>query len=128
MTCVRVASWRVWDHTSRTDKAWVLVWSALSVIASNLTIMAGLKTPIITVGMLSQGYFGVISSEGAASILGKYKDDAHQAAQFPKDCLELATAQSIYAYQLPKLGVGDEVILRIWQRPTTISRPESLLL
>ena len=29
VTCVRVASWRVWDHTSRTDKAWVLVWSVL---------------------------------------------------------------------------------------------------
>ena len=91
--------------------------------------MAGLKTPIITVvigeggsggalgiamgnsvGMLSQGYYGVISPEGAASILGKYKDDAHKAAQFPKDCQELATAQNIYAYQLTKLGVGDEVI------------------
>ena len=56
--------------------------------------------------MLSQGYFGVISLEGAASILGKYKDDAHQAVQFPKDCLELATAQSIYAYQLAKLGLA----------------------
>jgi acetyl-CoA carboxylase carboxyl transferase alpha subunit/acetyl-CoA carboxylase carboxyl transferase beta subunit len=98
-------------------------------IASNLTIMAGLKTPIITVvigeggsggalgiamgnsvGMLSQGYYGVISPEGAASILGKYKDDAHKATQFPKDCQELATAQNIYAYQLTKLGVVDEVI------------------
>ena len=110
-------------------------------IVSNLTIMAGLKTPIITVvigeggsggalgivmgnsvGRLSQGYYGVISSEGAASILGKYKVDAHKAAQFPKYCQELATAQNIYAYQLTKLGVGDEVILRIWQRPTTISQ------
>ena len=99
-------------------------------IASGLSIMAGLKTPIITVvigeggsggalgivmgnsvGMLSQGYCGVISSEGAVSILGKYKDDAHKAAQFPKDFQKLATAQNIYAYQLTKLGVGHEVIL-----------------
>ena len=60
--------------------------------------------------MLPLGYYGVISSEGAASILGKYKDVARKAAQFPKDCLELATAQNIYAYQLMKLGFGDEVI------------------
>ena len=33
--------------------------------------------------MLSGGYFGVISPEGAASILGRYKDDAHKAQQFP---------------------------------------------
>lgn len=38
-----------------------------------------------------------ISPEGAASILGRYKDDAHKALQFPKDCQELATAQQIYA-------------------------------
>lgn len=38
-----------------------------------------------------------ISPEGAASILGRYKDDAHKAEQFPKDCQELATAQQIYA-------------------------------
>ncbi|KAJ1445024.1 hypothetical protein M885DRAFT_626577 [Pelagophyceae sp. CCMP2097] len=98
-------------------------------IATNLTAMAGLRTAIVTVvlgeggsggalglamgnavGMLSQAYYGVISPEGAASILGRYKDDAHKAAQFPKDCHELATAQSIYAYQLQKLGVVDEVI------------------
>ena len=61
-------------------------------IATNLTVMAGLKVPIVTivtgeggsggalgigmgnvVGMLSGGYFGVISPEGAASILGRYK-------------------------------------------------------
>ena len=33
--------------------------------------------------MLSGGYFGVISPEGAASILGRYTDDAHKAVQFP---------------------------------------------
>ncbi|CAN0405884.1 unnamed protein product, partial [Hapterophycus canaliculatus] len=85
-------------------------------IATNLTAMAGLKVPIVTlimgeggsggalgvgmgnrVGMLSRAYFGVISPEGAASILGRYKDDAHKAEQFPKDCQALATAQQIYA-------------------------------
>lgn len=98
-------------------------------IATNLTAMAGLKVPIITivvgeggsggalgigmgnvVGMLSGGYFGVISPEGAASILGRYKDDAHKAKQFPLDCQELATAQCIYANQLKDLGVVDVVI------------------
>jgi acetyl-CoA carboxylase carboxyl transferase alpha subunit len=98
-------------------------------IATNLTIMAGLEVPIITimvgeggsggalgigmgntVGMLSGGYFGVISPEGAASILGRYKDDAHKAEQFPKDCQELATAQCIYAYQLKEIGVVDEIL------------------
>ncbi|CAM9739850.1 unnamed protein product, partial [Ectocarpus sp. 8 AP-2014] len=98
-------------------------------IATNLTAMAGLKVPIVTlimgeggsggalgvgmgnrVGMLSRAYFGVISPEGAASILGRYKDDAHKAEQFPKDCQELATAQQIYANQLKEIGVVDEVI------------------
>lgn len=41
--------------------------------------------------------FFQISPEGAASILGRYKDDAHKADQFPKDCQALATAQQIYA-------------------------------
>lgn len=49
---------------------------------------------------LSGGYFGVISPEGAASILGRYKDAAHKARQFPLDCQELATAQCIYANQV----------------------------
>eukprot|EP00605_Chrysophyceae_sp_TOSAG23-4_P002843 GSChrysophyteH1.ASY1.ANO1.3131.1 assembled CDS len=102
-------------------------------IATNLTVMAGLEVPIITimvgeggsggalgigmgntVGMLSGGYFGVISPEGAASILGRYKDDAHKAEQFPKDCQELATAQCIYAYQLKDIGVVDEIL---WEAP-----------
>ncbi len=67
-------------------------------IATNLTVMASLKVPIVTlvlgeggsggalgigmgnfVAMCSGGYFGVISPEGAASILGRYKDDAHKA-------------------------------------------------
>lgn len=98
-------------------------------IATNLTAMAALRVPIITVmvgeggsggalgvgmgnciGMCSGGYFGVISPEGAASILGRYKDDAHKALQFPKDCQELATAQCIYANQLKSIGVVDEII------------------
>lgn len=98
-------------------------------IASNLTAMGGLSVPIITllvgeggsggalgigmgnaVGMLSGGYFGVISPEGAASILGRYKDDAHKAQQFPRDCQELAVAQCIYADQLQRIGVVDEII------------------
>ena len=102
-------------------------------IATNLTAMAGLTVPIITIllgeggsggalgigmgniiGMLSGGYFGVISPEGAASILGRYKDDADKAKQFPLDCQALATAQCIYAYQLKEIGVVDEII---WETP-----------
>ena len=98
-------------------------------IATNLTAMAGLSVPIVTlmvgeggsggalgigmgnfIGMLSGGYFGVISPEGAASILGRYKDDTHKAKQFPLDCHELAKAQCIYAYQLKEIGVVDEII------------------
>ena len=59
-------------------------------IATNLTLMSSLRVPIVTIllgeggsggalgigmgnriGMLSGGYFGVISPEGAASILGR---------------------------------------------------------
>ena len=98
-------------------------------IATNLTKMASLRVPIITlvvgeggsggalgigmgnsVGMLSGGYFGVISPEGAASILGRYADDATKAVQFPLDCQELAIAQHIYADQLKEMGVVDEII------------------
>jgi len=62
------------------------------------------------IGMLSRAYYAVISPEGAASILGRYKDDAHKAAQFPLDCKELAARQRIFAPQLQELGVVDEVI------------------
>eukprot|EP00937_MAST-01D_sp_MAST-1D-sp2_P002088 g2088.t1 len=98
-------------------------------IATNLTEMAGLNVPIVTVivgeggsggalgiamgdrvGMLSRAYYAVISPEGAASILGRYKDDAHKAAQFPKDCEALAQRQHIFAPQLLELGVIDEVL------------------
>jgi len=60
--------------------------------------------------MLSGAYFGVISPEGAASILGRYADDADKAAKFPKDCQELATAQCIYANQLVDLGIVDVIV------------------
>ena len=98
-------------------------------IATNLVTIAGLKVPLVSlvigeggsggalgvgmgdcVGMLSAGYYGVISPEGAASILGRYKDDAHKATQFPVDCKELATMQKIYAPQLLELGVIDAIV------------------
>jgi pyruvate carboxylase len=91
--------------------------------------MASLKVPIVTViageggsggalgiamgnvvGMLSSAYYGVISPEGAASILGRYKNDADKAKRFPDDCRALATMQKIYAPQLQELGVVDEVL------------------
>eukprot|EP00939_MAST-03C_sp_MAST-3C-sp1_P004458 g4458.t1 len=99
-------------------------------IATNLTLMAGLKTPIVTVvvgeggsggalgiavadriGMLSNAYYGVISPEGAASILGRYDSDAHKQKQYPLDCKILAKAQAVHAEQLKTLGVVDEVLL-----------------
>ena len=63
-----------------------------------------------SVGMLSSAYYGVISPEGAASILGRYKNDQDKAARFPEDCRSLATMQKIYAPQLQELGVIDEVL------------------
>jgi acetyl-CoA carboxylase carboxyl transferase alpha subunit len=99
-------------------------------IATNLVVMAGLKVPIVSVvigeggsggalaiamgdriGMLANAYYGVISPEGAASILGRYKDDEHKAQQLPKDCVTLATTQQIYAPNLKALGVIDEIIM-----------------
>lgn len=81
-------------------------------LATNLCRMGGLQVPLITlivgeggsggalgiamgnrIAMLSKGYYGVITPEGAASILGRYKDDADKARQFPKDCAALAVAQ-----------------------------------
>lgn len=103
--------------------------------------MAGLRVPIVTilageggsggalgigmgnvVGMLSGGYFGVISPEGAASILGRYKDDADKALRFPAHCQELAKAQCIYADQLQSIGVVDEII---WEQSAATSAPET---
>ncbi|CAE7803712.1 pyc [Symbiodinium sp. CCMP2456] len=101
-------------------------------IATNLTKMGGLKVPIVTIivgeggsggalaiamgnkiGMLSKAYYSTITPEGAASILGRYKDDDHKKVQFPEDCMALASKQNIYAPQLKELGVIDEVI---WEK------------
>lgn len=98
-------------------------------IATNLTAMASLTVPVVTlivgeggsggalgiamgnrIAMLSGAYYGVISPEGAASILGRYADDAHKAQQFPADCQALAKAQQIYADQLQALGVVDTIL------------------
>ena len=94
--------------------------------------MGGLKVPIVTIivgeggsggalaiamgnkiGMLSKAYYSTITPEGAASILGRYKDDDHKKVQFPEDCMALASKQNIYAPQLKELGVIDEVI---WEK------------
>jgi acetyl-CoA carboxylase carboxyl transferase alpha subunit/acetyl-CoA carboxylase carboxyl transferase beta subunit len=98
-------------------------------IATNLVEMAGLRVPLVTivlgeggsggalaigmgnkVGMMSKAYYGVISPEGASSILGRYDSEEDKKIQFPKDCQELATVQGIYPMQLKELGVVDEVI------------------
>jgi acetyl-CoA carboxylase alpha subunit len=65
------------------------------------------------IGMISGGYYGVISPEGAASILGRYKNEADKAIHFPKDCHSLAIAQRIYANQLKDIGIVDEII---WEK------------
>jgi acetyl-CoA carboxylase carboxyl transferase alpha subunit len=120
-------------------------------IATNLTAMAGLKVPIITIvvseggsggalaiamgnkiGMLSGAWYSTISPEGAASILGRYKDEAEKKEQFPKDCVTIATMQNVYAPQLKKLGIIDDVI---WEKagenmesfPTTANNLVSFL-
>uniref|UniRef100_A0A7S3Y4I5 acetyl-CoA carboxytransferase n=2 Tax=Sar TaxID=2698737 RepID=A0A7S3Y4I5_HETAK len=99
-------------------------------IATNLVEMAGLKVPMVTVvlgeggsggalaigmgnkvGMMSRAYYGVISPEGASSILGRYKDEEHKKVQFPKDCQELANVQKIYPAQLKELNVIDDIIV-----------------
>ncbi|KAK2964860.1 putative Pyruvate carboxylase [Blattamonas nauphoetae] len=98
-------------------------------IATNLLEMAKLRTPLLScvlgeggsggalglamgnsVAMFSSAWYSVISPEGAASILGRYKDEAHKKEQLPKDAAELATAQHIYADQLLKSGVIDAII------------------
>jgi len=113
-------------------------------IATNLTLMAGLRVPIVTivcgeggsggalgiamgdvVGMMSSAYYGVISPEGAASILGRYKDEKHKAEQYPKDCRTLAKAQSVHADQLKDLGVVD-TILREFEGETYEKCPKLL--
>jgi len=120
-------------------------------IATNLTAMAGLRVPIITIvvseggsggalaiamgnkiGMLSGAWYSTISPEGAASILGRYKDEAQKKEQYPKDCVEIATMQQVYAPQLKELGIIDDVI---WEKdgenfeafPTTANNLVSFL-
>ncbi|KAA6393987.1 MAG: pyruvate carboxylase [Streblomastix strix] len=110
-------------------------------IAGNLQKMASLRVPIISiivgeggsggalglmmgnsVGMLSCGWYGVISPEGAASILGRYKDDSHKKIQFPKDCAELAHVQQIYVDQLLKKKVIDGII---WEEEDVVKSREN---
>ncbi|KAG9392888.1 pyruvate carboxylase [Carpediemonas membranifera] len=98
-------------------------------IAEILLFMASLRTPIYTVvtgeggsggalglamgnrvSMLSNAYYSVISPEGAASILGRYKDEDDKKTNFPKDCMKIATKQHVYAHQLKELGVIDSII------------------
>ena len=102
-------------------------------IATNLLTMAGLRVPIVTllvgeggsggalalavgdaIGMLSDGYYGVITPEGAASILCRYRSEEEKARLFLRDCRAIAKAQHIYAEDLKKLGVIDEII---WEQP-----------
>lgn len=75
------------------------------------------------IGMISGGYYGVISPEGAASILGRYKNEAEKAVQFPKDCHSLAIAQRIYANQLKDIGVIDEIIWEKYNPEEQTSEP-----
>ncbi|KAJ4458650.1 putative Pyruvate carboxylase [Paratrimastix pyriformis] len=98
-------------------------------ISSNLELMAGLKVPIVSivigeggsggalglamgnrVGMCENAYYAVITPEGCASILGRYKDDAHKAKQFMQDALALCEQQHEYAHQLKSLGMIDSII------------------
>ncbi|KAH3767967.1 pyruvate carboxylase, mitochondrial [Pelomyxa schiedti] len=103
-------------------------------IASNLTTMAGLRVPFITlmvgeggsggalaiamgdrIAMLSEGYYGVITPEGAVSILCRYANDSEKMAKFQSDCHAMAATQRIYPTDLLELGVIDEII---WERDT----------
>ncbi|ELP90071.1 pyruvate carboxylase subunit B, putative [Entamoeba invadens IP1] len=98
-------------------------------IAYSLVTMASLRVPIITlfvgeggsggalgiamgntIGMLSGGYYGVITPEGAASILCKYTTEEEKIAKFQTDCAEIAKKQGIYCVDLKRLGVIDEII------------------
>ena len=102
-------------------------------ISSNLLLMAGLKIPIVTVlvgeggsggaiglavadrlAMLSDGYYSVITPEGAASILCRYRTEEEKARKFVEDCKRIASIQRIYAPDLKELGVIDEII---WEQP-----------
>jgi len=98
-------------------------------IATCLTKMAALPSPMITVvlgeggsggalgigmgntiGMFENAYYSVISPEGAASILGRYKNEDEKRARFNSDCDKLAKMQRIFAKDLLKLDVIDEIL------------------
>lgn len=99
-------------------------------LATNLLRMAGLKIPVVTVllseggsggalaagamgdriGMLENAYYGVITPEGAASILGRYKNETEKKERFQSDCAKLANTQQIYPEQLLNKNVIDEII------------------
>jgi len=98
-------------------------------IATNLVKMAGLRVPIVAlvvseggsggalalgmgdrIGIMENAYYGVITPEGASSILGRYKDDEQKKKQFPLDCQAIAKTQKIYSHFLLELGVVDEIV------------------
>jgi len=98
-------------------------------IATNLVKMAELKVPMVTlvvgeggsggalaiamgdsIGIMQNAYYGTITPEGAASILGRYDNEEHKKAQFKDDCYKIATMQNIYAEQLKSLGVVDFIV------------------
>jgi len=98
-------------------------------IATNLLKMAELKVPMVTlvvgeggsggalaiamgdvIGIMERAYYGVITPEGAASILGRYDNEEHKKKQFKDDCYSIAKMQQIYGSQLKELGVVDVIV------------------
>lgn len=98
-------------------------------IATNLIKMAEMKVPMVTlvvgeggsggalaiamgdvIGIMERAYYGVITPEGASSILGRYDDEEHKKRQFKDDCYKIATMQQIYGSQLKELGVVDTIV------------------
>lgn len=98
-------------------------------ISTNLLKMSGLRVPLIScvigeggsggalgvgmgnsVAMCSSGWYSVISPEGAASILGRYKDEKEKKEELPKDAAKLAGMQQIFADQLLEKKVIDSII------------------
>eukprot|EP00746_Dinoflagellata_sp_MGD_P123707 gnl/MRDRNA2_/MRDRNA2_58322_c0_seq1.p1 gnl/MRDRNA2_/MRDRNA2_58322_c0~~gnl/MRDRNA2_/MRDRNA2_58322_c0_seq1.p1 ORF type:complete len:978 (+),score=225.91 gnl/MRDRNA2_/MRDRNA2_58322_c0_seq1:432-2936(+) len=63
-----------------------------------------------TIGIMQNAYYGTITPEGAASILGRYDSEEDKKLKFKDDCYKLATMQSIYAEQLKELGVVDFIV------------------
>jgi len=94
--------------------------------------MAALTVPIVTVvlgeggsggalaiamgnviGMMEHAYYSVISPEGAASILGRYKNEKEKKENFTRDCHKLAKMQKIFAKDLLKLDIIDVVLSEV---------------